>query len=115
MTLARRGCRRIVVDGAEYRWKVRGRPTYCQGLGWSPLTFAVEAAESPGALLVVSLPCAHPSNWVSLPSGVVLPRTVSRAIHSALLNGWMPTRPGPTFTLTLSGEHPRRDRKGNAS
>ncbi len=101
MTLARKGSRRIVVDGVEYRWKVRGRPTYCQGLGWSPLTFVAETTESPRALLVVEMPCAHPSNWVALPSGAVLPRTVAEAIRTGLARGWNPTSPGPAFTLTL--------------
>lgn len=28
MTVARKGSRRIVVDGVQFRWKVRSRPTY---------------------------------------------------------------------------------------
>ncbi|GAA0575421.1 hypothetical protein GCM10009546_42510 [Actinomadura livida] len=107
MTLAKKGSRHIVLDGSTYRWKVRGRPTYSQGLGESPLTFVVEAADTKGALLVVSLPCAHPSNWLLLlPTGAVLPRTVSKAIRQALASGWTPTEPGPAFTLTLTTPPP---------
>ncbi|TXS41315.1 hypothetical protein EAO75_41800 [Streptomyces sp. uw30] len=48
MTLVRKGSRRIVVDGTAYRWRMRGRPAYVQGLAWSPCTFAVEHADTPG-------------------------------------------------------------------
>ncbi|SCK10016.1 hypothetical protein YUWDRAFT_00455 [Streptomyces sp. AmelKG-D3] len=44
MALIRKGSRQIVVDGTAYRWRLRGRPTYFQGLAWSPCTFAVEHA-----------------------------------------------------------------------
>ena len=53
MTLMKKGSRLIVVDDVTYRWRVRGKPTYCQGLGWSPLTYAVELAADPGTTLVV--------------------------------------------------------------
>ncbi len=101
MAMAKKGSRRITVDGTEYRWKVRGRPTYCQGSVWSPLVFAVEHGERPGARLVVSLPCAHPSNWMLAPAGVVLPRTVASAIRSAVQAGWTPALPGPVRHMEL--------------
>ncbi|WP_119728837.1 hypothetical protein [Thermomonospora amylolytica] len=101
MTLARKGTRRIVVDGVEFRWKVRHKPTYDQGIGSDPLTFVAELAEYSGALLVVSLPYPHPGNWLELPSVPVLPRTVATAIRLAMERGWQPSRPGPAFELSL--------------
>ncbi|MEW2357492.1 hypothetical protein [Spirillospora sp. NPDC029432] len=101
MALASKGSRRIVVDGVEFRWKVRSRPTYCQAMGWSPLTFAVQQADAPGARLMVYLPCAHPSNAAGLPAGVVLPRTVVAAITTAKSQGWTPSERGPEFNLKL--------------
>lgn len=101
MTLATKGTRRIVVDGVGYRWNLRGRPTYCQALGWAPLTFVAELAERPAAVLVVSLPFAHPSNWLGLPSGTVRPAMVAAAIRRALTGGWRPSESGPAFQLTL--------------
>lgn len=101
VTLARKGTRRIVVDGVEFRWKVRHKPTYDQGIGASPLTFVAEPAERPESLLVVSLPHPHPGNWLDLPSVPVLPRTVATAIRLALARGWRPFQPGPAFTLSL--------------
>jgi hypothetical protein len=41
MTLPRKGSRLITVDGTVYRWAVRPKPTYSQGLG-ATMTFAVE-------------------------------------------------------------------------
>lgn len=101
MAIARKGSRRITVEGTQFRWKVRARPTYGQGLGATPLTFVAERAEQPGALLVASLPCRHPSNWMGMPAGVVLPSTVVSAIRSALAEGWQPSQPGPAFMLEL--------------
>lgn len=42
MALVRKGSPRIVVDGTVYRWLLRGTPTCCQGLDWSPCMYAVE-------------------------------------------------------------------------
>ena len=101
MTLASKGSRRIVVDGLEFRWLVRRRPTYCQALGWSPLTFVSELLDGSGALLVVALPYAHPGNWLSLTSAPVRPATVAAGIRQALAAGWQPSRPGSAFALAL--------------
>lgn len=101
MTLARKGSRRITVDGIPFHWKVRGKPSYSQANGWTPLIFVVEQAERPGALLVASLPCAHPGNWLDLPAGAVVPGMVASAIKQALTDGWQPSSPGPAFMLTL--------------
>lgn len=101
MSLARKGSRRIVVDQVAFRWAVRRRPTYCQANGWTPLRFVVHRADRPGSVLVVSLPYAHPGNWLGLPSTAVRPVLVALAVRRALAAGWQPTRPGPPFTLTF--------------
>ena len=106
MTLAKRGSRRIVVDGLVFRWLVRRRPTYCQALGWSPLTFVVELLDGSGALLVVALAGAHPANWLGLPSSGVSPATVAAGIQQALAAGWQPGLPGAAFALTLTEATP---------
>jgi hypothetical protein len=48
------GVQSITVDGLVFRWLVRHRPTYCQALGWSPLTFVAELADESAARLVVA-------------------------------------------------------------
>lgn len=101
MTLVSRGSRRIVVEGLVFRWVVSRRPTYCQGLGWSPLTFVAELLDESGSLFVVALPYAHPGNWLGLASVPVRPATVAAGIHQALEAGWQPRRPGPAFAVAF--------------
>ncbi|MDT7842106.1 hypothetical protein [Streptomyces justiciae] len=104
MALGRKGARRIVVDGTAYRWRLRRRPTYFQGLAWTPCTFAVEHADSsgPGRTLVVTTDQPHLSNWIGREGQPILPSDVARAIEHALREGWTPTSRGATFHLDLS-------------
>ncbi|MFF4519890.1 hypothetical protein [Streptomyces bluensis] len=102
MALLRKRTRRIVVDGTAYRWRLPGRPTYFQGLAWSPCTFAVEHADTPGMTLVVTTNQPHPSNWFGGEATPVLPSDVAQAIQLALRAGWTPTAPGSPFHLDQS-------------
>ncbi|MFF5494084.1 hypothetical protein [Streptomyces aquilus] len=104
MALGRKGARRIVVEGTAYRWRLRRRPTYFQGMAWSPCTFAVERADStgPGATLVVTTDQPHLSNWLGREGKPVLPSDVARVIEHALRAGWAPSSPGAPFHLDLS-------------
>ncbi|GAA2368427.1 hypothetical protein GCM10010432_26470 [Catellatospora methionotrophica] len=101
MSLAKRGSRHITVDARGYRWTVRRKPTYCQGMGWTPLTFAVESAEGTGTVLVVRTSAPHPSNWLKLPVQPVLPAIVAASIRTALHQGWRPDNPGAPLVLDL--------------
>lgn len=85
MALVRKGSRRIVVDGTAYRWRLRGRPTYFQGLAWSPCTFAVEHADTPGMMLVATTDQPHPSNWIGHEAEPVLPSGVAAAVRGCTL------------------------------
>ncbi|MFC8999687.1 hypothetical protein ACFT7U_28750 [Streptomyces rochei] len=104
MAIGRKGSRCIVVDGTTYRWRLRRRPTYSQGLCWLPSTYAVEHAETPGTTLVVTTNQPHASNWVGKSGAPVLPADVAVAVASALRQGWSPTRPGSPLHLDLSDE-----------
>ncbi|MGK5733362.1 hypothetical protein [Streptomyces sp. URMC 124] len=99
MALPRKGSRRIVVDGVAYRWRVRRKVTYGQGMCWSPLAYAVEHAESPGTTLVVRTGRPHPGNWMGGHTSPVLPSDVSGAVRAARARGWAPETPGPPFLL----------------
>jgi hypothetical protein len=101
MTLTGKGARAITVEGSRYRWRVRPRPTYSQGLGWSPLSFAVELADDPGTTLLVRLPVAHPGNWLNLPTRAVQPSLVAASIRAAVAAGWIPAQHGPAFLLDM--------------
>ncbi|MFG2944363.1 hypothetical protein [Streptomyces adustus] len=91
-----------MVDGTAYRRRLRHRPTYFQGLTWSPCTFAVEHADLPGATLVVATNQPHPSNWIGREAKAVLPSDVAQAMERALREGWTPTASGIPFPLDLS-------------
>ncbi|GLY41816.1 hypothetical protein Amsp01_078390 [Amycolatopsis sp. NBRC 101858] len=98
MTLAHKGSRRITVDGTDYRWTIRPKPTYSQGLG-ATMTFAVELAERPGATLVVDTGRARPDNWLHLATEPVLPAEVAEGIRAALARGFdFTARPKPPST-----------------
>ena len=80
MTLARKGTRKIVVDGVHYRWTVA--PNDEPGVG-----IVVEHYVRPACRLV---------SWVE--HGVVIsPALVRRAIVEALGAGWLALEPGPDF------------------
>ena len=101
MSIPKAGSRLLHLDGSVYRWRVRRRPTYCQGMGWGGLSFAVEDASHPGgSVLVVSLGVAHPSNWLKLPSRAITPAEVSGWVQRALSLGWQPSVPGAQFLLS---------------
>lgn len=102
MALVKKGSRHITVDGTRYRWRLRGRPTYSQSLAWSPLTYAVELADSPGRTLVVTTSQPHPSNWLIASATAVVPSAVADAIRTARAAGWVPDRPGSPFHLDQS-------------
>ncbi|MFF2197560.1 hypothetical protein [Streptomyces sp. NPDC058157] len=102
MALVRKGSRLITVDGTAYRWRLRGRPTYDQGLVVSPLTYAVELARTPGTTLVVTTGQPHPGNWLGAAARPVLPSQVEGSIRAALAAGWTPADPGSPFHLGRS-------------
>ena len=104
MALVRKGSRLITVDGVVYRWRVRKRPTYARGIADSPLSFAVEQADQRGAVLIASMPAAHPANWVGAPALPVVPSLVAAMIRRAREQGWQPDQPGSAFTLTAGPE-----------
>ncbi|MFD8976135.1 hypothetical protein [Streptomyces sp. NPDC059593] len=87
MALVRRGSRLITVDGTGYRWRLRGRPTYEQGLVPSPLTFAVEHAVTPGTTLVVTTNQSHASNWFGTRGGPILPAPAPVRLRLRVVSG----------------------------
>ncbi|MFM7204109.1 MAG: hypothetical protein ACKO6N_25285 [Myxococcota bacterium] len=101
MSLTRSGSRKIIHEGVAYRWTVRPRPTYAQGLAQSGLCVGVELWENPGQTLHIELPVARPGNWMAAPGYVVTPAELARWILLALLRGWCPQQRGSTFRMTI--------------
>lgn len=102
MAIPRKGSRPITVDGVAYRWMVRHKPSYSQGIIESSLTVAVEHDDVSGSVLALRLPQAHPSNWMGAPAVAVRPAHVALGIRTALGQGWKPERPGHPFRLNLT-------------
>ena len=101
MALVKKGSRLLTLDGVAFRWTVRRKPSYCQPNAWTPLTFAVEQADVHGAILMVSLPAAHPRNWTGARTIAVRPRTIAKAIRQGLSSGWRPAQAGSALRLKL--------------
>ncbi|MEU9013355.1 hypothetical protein AB0D12_27065 [Streptomyces sp. NPDC048479] len=106
MTLNKTGSRRIAVDGITYRWRIRRKPSYMQGLCWTPLVYAVELASSdrPGATLVITTGQAHPGNWLGIEAEPVRPAHVAASIKEALAQGWRPAETGSPFLLDQAAD-----------
>lgn len=104
MALNKKGSRRITVDGIEYRWRIRRKPSYTQGLCWAPMTYAVEAVSGSQSdtILIVTSGQAHPSNWVGVETEPIRPAHVAASIREARGQGWDPTRGGSSFRLDRS-------------
>ncbi|WP_030983968.1 hypothetical protein [Streptomyces sp. NRRL S-1813] len=102
MAIPKKGARPITVDGVAYRWSVRRKPTYSQGVCHAPLSVAVVHGHEPGSVAVLRMPHAHPDNWMGAPATAVRPAGVARGIRSALRQGWKPGEPGPPFIIDLA-------------
>lgn len=94
MTLPAKGSRHLVLDGVQYRWRIRRRPTADQRTGRTPLLLALARADGTGASLLVQLCQAHPSNTAHLRSEAVTPGVVAAWIRAAIRQGWRPDQPG---------------------
>lgn len=101
MAITGKGSRRIVVDATPYRWIVRSRPSYCQGMAWTNLSFAVECETGGGSRLHVNTDVARPDNWVEAQAATVTPSVVAQAIRQALRQGWTPARRAGVFELAV--------------
>lgn len=92
MALAKRGSRPIHVDGEQYYWYVRHKPTYTQWHFESTLSVAVEFAMPNSSILLVYLPQFHPGhNETHESNPAVLPSDVAQYIREARSAGWTPT------------------------
>jgi|GEM_PF-1242142 len=102
MTLPKKGTRSISINGVLYRWSVRRKPTYLQGIGQSHMSVAVEREDAPQQTLRIILPVPRRDNWLLLPGYVVKPSDIARWVPKALTEGWVPHMSGAAFDLVLS-------------
>jgi hypothetical protein len=102
MAIPRKGSRTVTIDGVRYRWRIRGKPTYCEGAFADPFSVAVERVEPPSrCVLLLKADFPRPDNWLGHLSRSVTPRIISASIKDALAHGWQPERDGSAFTHPL--------------
>ena len=101
MALVKKGSRRIVVDGIEYRWRM-SRKHWCCDYDGSTLSYMAEDATCPGTTLVVETGRPDSLNPGMVPAELVLPREVAAGIRAARSKGWTPSSNGSPFKLHLS-------------
>ena len=97
MSIPRKGSRKIIVDGEEYIWLVRGRPTYTQDCQEGKMSAAVELGTNPGTTLLVTFPFTRPDSAFLSESSLVTPKMIEGCIKEALENGWQPNKSGGTY------------------
>ena len=101
MAIPRKGTRTLKVEGTKYRWLVRRKPTYDQGLAYSALTVAVEP-EAGGRTLVLVFDKPRPDNWLGEDGAVATPASVAAGIRAATAAGWDPRQRGGTLFFELA-------------
>jgi len=101
MALAKKGTRSITVDGCQYRWQVRRRPTRSQDYASDCLRVGVESVHSGGSVLVIEMPHGHPSACLNYGVVAVTPSVIAAAIRKAVSAGWQPGQPGGAYVLSL--------------
>mgnify|MGYP000262085500 CR=1 FL=1 len=95
MAIPRKGSRTIKLGHEIFRWYIRKKPTYSQGLNWSNLTLAVECVDdAERGTLLVDLAVSRPDNWIAPHQTAVTPSVVRKAIAAAVEAGWVGPRDG---------------------
>ncbi|MEV5407939.1 hypothetical protein AB0K60_03730 [Thermopolyspora sp. NPDC052614] len=100
MAMPKKGSRLFTLDGVVYRWRVRPNPTHSPG-GRLEMTFLVERAEDPRAVLLVNLPYAWRDEHMGEQIVAVRPALVRACLRRALAAGWEPDKSGASFTLHI--------------
>lgn len=95
MAVARKGTRKIIVDGKEFVWKLTFNWEEFERL----MLVTVELLESPASKLLV-YPIRLSVNFVDFNRGQpITPKTVESFIRQGLSEGWQPEIKGPVFVL----------------
>ncbi len=100
MAIVKKGARRIVVDGTEYRWRIRRKRTVGEIEDFYDgregiVVSAEQAVENPGAILLIGWTQQRTTTSASIS---VTPSMVADAIRRARQEGWQPLKLGQPFT-----------------
>jgi hypothetical protein len=104
MAIPKKGSRTLTVKGVRYRWRIRPKPTYCEGLAYR-FSVAVERVDPPArSVLMLAAGFPRPDNWLGHASKTVTPRMVAASIEDALAHGWQPEQAGSAFIHPLHAD-----------
>jgi len=102
MAIPKKGSRKIVVGGEEYRWLIRRKATYSQSdYGSGFINVAIEHAKSEGTVLVVYTDRPHPKDWATAEVDPVRPSDIEKWISESIQLGWSPKEKGAQFEYRL--------------
>lgn len=102
MTLPQKKLRKITVQGKDYGWMIRARPTWNQGLvGRMTLAIQLLDVERP-TILRVTLNILRPDNWLQPYKASITPNIIRDIIESALTTGWKQDQ-GAVFDFEYPG------------
>jgi len=102
MAIPKKGSRLLTVKGERYRWRIRHKPTYGQGIFDSGFLVAVERVAPPSrCVLLLEADFPRPDNWLGNASKPVTPQMIAVSIESALAQGWQPKLAGSAFMHPL--------------
>ncbi|MEN0039047.1 MAG: hypothetical protein AAGC78_18355 [Cellvibrio sp.] len=90
MSLPKKGSRKIIVNGSEFLWFVRAKPTYSQDCLGSNMTAAVELLDSNGSILHITFTFSRPDSAINFVVGSVTPKLIELCIKNAIDLGWKP-------------------------
>jgi len=102
MAIAKKGSRKIEIDGVAYRWIIRGKPTYSQAINQSNLTAVVELYENPVSKLIIDFLQPRSDSWVTSSKTEIGPSHIESSIRKALSKGWQPSKKGGNLEVKQS-------------
>ena len=104
MSIPIKGARKITVDGEQFLWLIRRKPTYGQEcFPGGCLHVAIQDIEQVGSTLVIVTDRPHPQGFGGNLSrnASVTPADIQLWIQEAKQLGWVPNRSGKSLTLKV--------------
>ena len=97
MSIPKKGSRKIVVDGEEYIWLIRSKPTYTQECQEGLMHAAIELNQKQTSVLSITFSFQRPDSLVSNETNAITPSVIRSCIHGAIRKGWQPNKKGSAF------------------
>ena len=104
MAIPIKGTRKITVDREQFLWLIRKQPTYGQEcFPGGCIHVAIQDIKQVGSTLVIVTNRPHPQGFdLNLSKNIsVTPADIKLWIQQAKQLGWMPNKPGKSFTSEI--------------